>query len=308
MQRYTKRIVRFLGFALLACSLTLVSPMGIWPFELLQALALQVAMVGMLILILCIATRQWMSAVSSLAATTLICWHLHPYQPFIHEATEAERNLTVGVFNVYHHNENYTEGIATMLGQDCDVMAFLEVSPAWDFALTGALEHVYPYSIRVPQNSCCYGMSLYSRLPMVADTVLHFTRDPVIKVAVSLDGNDVEVWSVHTRPPIFPNDTEERNFLLNQVASEIAASIRPSLLIGDLNIVPWAKEFKQLKAVSGMDDSRRGFLATYPMDLRIPLIPIDHILHTEAFYTTFCRTVEIPGSDHKGLVAGLKWR
>jgi len=286
----------------------LVSPMGLWPLELLQALALQVAMVGTLMLILCIAARQWMSAMSSLVATLLICWHLFPYHPVMRSATAVESDLTVGVFNVYHHNQNYTEGIAAMLGQDCDVMAVLEVSPDWDLALTDALEHVYPYSVRVPQDSCCYGMSLYSRLPILADTVLHFTRDPVIKVVVSLDGNDVEVWGVHTRPPVFPNDTEERNFLLSQVAGEIAASGRPALLIGDLNIVPWAKEFKQLKDVSGTDDARRGFLATYPMELGIPLIPIDHILHTEAFYATFCRTVEIPGSDHKGLVAGLNRR
>jgi endonuclease/exonuclease/phosphatase family metal-dependent hydrolase len=56
-----------------------------------------------------------------------------------------------------------------------------------------------------------------------------------------------------------------------------------------------------------MTESRKGFLATYPMDFGIPLIPIDHILHSKHFSTAFCTTVVLPGSDHKGLIAGLNW-
>lgn len=308
MPRFNQRIVNYLGIAFFACGLVLTSPMGLWPLELLQALALQVMVVGVLILILGIATRQWMSIVLSLTAIMLICWQMHPYHPVMQLPIESERDVRVGVFNVYHANQNFSEGVEAILSADCDVLAVLEVSGTWDIALVEGLANVYPYSVRVPHNECCYGMSVYSRLPILANTVLRFTRDPVIKVVVSMNGKEVDVWSVHTRPPIFPNDTEERNFLLSQVAEEIAASGRPALLLGDLNIVPWAKEFKQMKAVSGMDDARRGFLATYPMELGIPLIPIDHVLHTDAFSTSFCRAVIIPGSDHKGLVAGLNYR
>jgi len=308
MPKFNQHIVKYLGIGFLACSLMLTSPMGLWPFELLQALAFQILLVGMFILILGIATRQWMSFAFSLTAIMLICWQLHPYHPVMHFPAESESEVRVGVFNVYHPNQNYSEGVEAILSADCDVLAVLEVSSTWNAALQDALSPVYPYSVRVPHNECCYGMSVYSRLPILADTVLHFTRDPVIKSVVGMNGKEVDVWSVHTRPPIFPNDTEERNLLLSQVAQEIAAAGRPALLLGDLNIVPWAKEFKQLKAVSGMDDARRGFLATYPMELGIPLIPIDHILHTDAFSTSFCRTVLIPGSDHKGLVAGLNYR
>lgn len=308
MQRHTQFIVKQMSWVCLACSVILTSPMGIWPLELLQALALQMAVFGILLLILGIATQQWLSAMISLMAVVLVWWFIHPYQPEVRSAKVVEGDLIVGVFNVYHHNQTYTEGIAAMLDQDCDVVAVQEVSSGWDVALANAFEHVYPYSVRMPQNTCCYGMSLYSKLPIVVDTVLYFTRDPIIKALVALDGKNIEVWIVHTRPPVFPNNTEERNFVLAKVASEIAASGTAALLLGDLNIVPWAKEFKQLKEVSGLDDSRRGFLATYPTELGFPLIPIDHILHSEAFSTVFCKAVPIPGSDHRGLVAGLNWR
>ena len=74
-----------------------------------------------------------------------------------------------------------------------------------------------------------------------------------------------------------------------------------------LNIVPWAQDFQSMKAISGMTESRHGFLATFPMDFGIPLIPIDHILHSRHFSTAFCTTVPLPGSDHKGLISGLNW-
>lgn len=244
----------------------------------------------------------------SAMAVALCTWQLHPYLPWADPSKVGNAQIRIGVFNVFHHNENYNAGVDVLLTSDCDVLAVLEVSSEWDLALTDGLVHAYPYSVRVPQSDCCYGMSVYSRLPIVTDTVMYLTRDPVIKAMVTLNEVDVDVWCVHTRPPIFPNDTEERNLLLGLVAKEVAASGRSALLMGDLNIVPWAKEFKQLKAVSGMDDARRGFLATYPLELGIPLIPIDHILHTDTFSTSFCRTVLIPGSDHKGLVAGLSYR
>lgn len=219
-----------------------------------------------------------------------------------------EQDVCIGVFNVYHHNERYPDGLNAIMAPDCDVLAVLEVSGEWDSVLEKGLSETYPYAVRVPHSDCCYGMSLYSRLPVVKDTVLYFTRDPVIHVIVDLHGRQVDVWAMHTRPPIFPNDTEERDFLMAEVAAQIALSDRPTLLMGDLNIVPWARPFREMKARSGMDDSRRGVHATYPMELGIPLIPIDHILHTEEFSTAMCRTQRIPGSDHRGLVVGLDWQ
>jgi endonuclease/exonuclease/phosphatase (EEP) superfamily protein YafD len=110
-----------------------------------------------------------------------------------------------------------------------------------------------------------------------------------------------------TVTPAFPNNTIKRNLQVSTVAREIARNNVPAILVGDLNVVPWAQDFQSIKTISGMTESRKGFLATYPMDFGIPLIPIDHILHSKHFSTAFCTTVVLPGSDHKGLIAGLNW-
>lgn len=82
----------------------------------------------------------------------------------------------------------------------------------------------------------------------------------------------------------------------------------PYIVLGDFNLVPWDSEFSRFLQNGNLSSVRNGFQATYPMDLGIPLIPIDHICFSDHFTATECRTVVIPGSDHKGMVASLAFK
>jgi endonuclease/exonuclease/phosphatase (EEP) superfamily protein YafD len=289
----------------LSISLVAVSPQGIWPFELLQAFLPHLAVAGVVLLIRSIALKSLFGAFAVMMGTALTTCFLHPYLPWDCYNDKDSTEFRTGIFNVYHRNASHSGTIDALLSADCDFMAVLEVSEIWDRVLSNGLKDTYPYAVTAPHAECCYGMSVYSKLPFEADTVMHFTRDPVIRVTLNIRGRATDLWAVHTRPPIFPNDTDERNMLMALVAAEIKKRDRPAILMGDLNIVPWAQDFKRMADTAELSDSRRGYLATYPMDLGIPLIPIDHILHSSEFSTTFCETVSIPGSDHKGLTVGL---
>lgn len=291
-------------FFLLVC-LGLVCPGGIWPLELLQAFSPYLSCLGIALIWRAGRSRNLLAAVLSLSAIALSISSVGPYLPWNNIAKGGSSDLKAGVFNLYHHNSHHGDALSTLLGTQCDIMAVLEVSEAWDSVISAGLTDLYPFAVRMPHAECCYGMSIYSRLHFEADTVLHFTRDPVIRITVNIQNQATDIWVVHTRPPIFPNETEERNLLMTLVAEEIAKRDCPAILMGDLNIVPWAQHFQKMAQTAGLSDSRQGYLATYPMDIGIPLIPIDHILHSSDFSTAFCETISIPGSDHKGLVAGL---
>lgn len=300
-----RRIGLGVSAVLLVASLAAQYPSGVWLFELLQAMALPMAVAASLVGLVNLAAKCHKGSLVASVSVVILAHSVHPYLPSWPPTTEQKTGLKVGVFNVYHHNGAFDLVAEVLVGSECDVLAVIEVSSTWDKSLQAALEVSHPYQVRVPHEVCCYGMSFYSKLPIVADTVLHITRDPVIRATIDLNGRLVDIWSVHTRPPAFPNDTEERNFLLYAVADSIAASPNASILVGDLNIVPWASEFRTMMEKANLSDTRRGYLATYPMDIGLPLIPIDHVLHSEAFSAVYCRTVHIPGSDHKGLLVGL---
>ena len=88
------------------------------------------------------------------------------------------------------------------------------------------------------------------------------------------------------------------------VLEEVKQAKSPVLLLGDLNITLWCSHFKRLLRASGLRDSSqgRGVLPTWPVDLPILLVPIDHCLHSAGIYITRKRTGPKVGSDHYPLM------
>ncbi len=287
-------------------TLAICFPNGLWIFELLQAFSMHYLVLNMCFLVVSIFWKSKRLTISSIISCGILVLQLYPFVP-INQNNTSTSNFKVGVFNVFHENTNYSESITSIINSECDLISVLEVSNDWDKALNTSLSKSHPYSVTLPHANCCYGLSVYSRFPIVSDTIIYCEAIPLIKIRIEKGGSPVDIWTLHTLTPAFPNNTTKRNFQMITVARQIVLNNTPAILVGDLNIVPWAQDFQSMKTISGMTESRKGFLATYPMDFGIPLIPIDHILHSKHFSTAFCATVVLPGSDHKGLIAGLNW-
>lgn len=299
---------KLLGWLTALPLLTLAStfPNDIWPFELAESFLPQLAAITLAAGILAFKNGQRTLLLSSAVALLLACWRLSP-QISTGSARTDVADINVATINLYHPNDRHEEVRHVLKRIDADVTCLIEVSMEWDSLLSQSLSSSHPYSVRVPTEHCCWGIAVYSRHAILSDSIHYWTRDPVIRITVK-EGDELDIWVMHTRPPIFPNDTEERDRLMWHVATEIAMRARPAVLLGDLNIVPWAASFRNMAETAGMRSSRRWLMPTYPMHFQIPLIPIDHILHTQHLVTVSCRTEVIPGSDHKGMVAGLRWQ
>lgn len=280
---------------------------GVWLIELVEAFAIHLVFFGLVLAVLTLCLRSYSISAILFSAVLALSFHTHPYLPLTTDTNGGASGLSVGCFNVYHHSRRYADCSHRVLQSGVDIACFLEVSHQWAHELKVGLGDDFPFLIQVPSSHCCWGLSLFSKYPLVSDSVHFFTRDPVIRATVQTPEGELDVWAVHTRPPIFPNDTEERNALMMMVAREIASRDRPVILAGDLNIVPWSADFKRMREAAGMHDARRGFKPTFPADFGLPLIPIDHVLHSAHFRTVGTRTVKLPGSDHRGFVASMVW-
>jgi endonuclease/exonuclease/phosphatase (EEP) superfamily protein YafD len=295
------------GLVLVISSVGAVFPSGIWLLELVEAFAVHILVFWCAASIVLLMYKRWLLLLMAAAVTGALSFHTFRYYPFTSGRLPVEGGLRVGAFNVFHHNENHKDCADTIVSSRVDVACLFEVSHGWSNALDTLMEVDFAHKIRVPNENCCWGIALFSRYPIVSDSVFWFTRDPVIMATVATMQGEVDIWAVHTRPPIFPNDTEERNALMMMVASEIASRNRPTIVAGDLNIVPWAIDFRRMAEVAGLMDTRRGFKPTFPADFGIPLIPIDHVLHSRHFRSGATRTVKLPGSDHRGFMASMSW-
>jgi endonuclease/exonuclease/phosphatase (EEP) superfamily protein YafD len=303
----TLRGAILVGLAFAILSVGLVFPFEIWLLELFEAFAVQFLLIWIVAAVILVIQRRWLLFLGASITVFVLSFHTYRYFPFSGGSKHHESELRIGAFNVFYHNKDHRGCADAIISSKVGVACVFEVGHGWSNALETMMQVDFPYMVQVPRKECCWGIALFSRYPIISDSVFWFTRDPVIMATVATSNGEVDVWAVHTRPPIFPNDTEERNELMMMVGKEIASRGRPAILAGDLNIVPWAADFRRMAKLAELMDTRQGFKPTFPADLGIPLIPIDHVLHSRHFRFGSTRTVKLPGSDHRGFIASISW-
>ena len=303
--KLSSRLQCLFGVGLLLLSISHWFPLGINLLELLSAFAHFSFVLALLVTLITAIFRLYILSVLSLVSG-LICGIL-VVPHFTSMETAEEADFIIGQFNLYHNNSTSEQAIIELSNQNADIFTIQELSNDWSVFTDSILEFSHPYTIEAPWDSCCYGIGLYSKFPIASYEVLDLANTPTIIAHVVIENEDVTVVSLHTRPPAFPNETETRNRQLQAIAEIVSRENGPCLVIGDFNVVPWDSEFKKFLEQAKLLAARDGFQATYPMDLGIPLIPIDYITYSKGLVPASIETISIPRSDHKGLVGSFRF-
>ena len=292
-----------LGIALVLIAISHWLPLGFHISELLGAFAHFTTLLSVVVVMVATVLRHHVLAVSALISTlvsgALVVPHVLPSNH------SGDAGLSVGQFNLWHHNPSPESAIEIIAHRAPDVFTIQELNASWTPFTDSLFAQTHPYTVEVPMEDCCYGIGLFSRYPIASYTVLDLEETPVIIAQLLVQDLTITIISLHTRPPVFPNETVERNAQLKAVAAIAAAETTDLIVLGDFNVVPWDGVFKDFLKTSGLARTYNGFNATYPMDLGVPLIPIDHICYRGSLAPTAMETISIPGSDHCGLVVGF---
>jgi len=293
-----------LGASLMLLSISHWFPLGNNLLELFGAFAHFTFVVSVLFVLVAMVLRQWIPTALSLSSASLCAVLVVPhFSTFI---AHEKDDFTIGQFNLYHNNASPELAISELEKLNADVFTIQELNSAWKPIIDSVFLEEYPYRIEEPWNNCCYGIGLYSKFPIAHGSIFKTESTPAIKATINIGGKVVRVVSFHTKPPVFPNETEERNQQMRTVAKIASEITGPLIVLGDLNIVPWDSEFKSFLKAGNLKAVRDGFQATYPMYFGVPLIPIDHITYSNGLIPTSCEVIKILGSDHKGMVATFK--
>lgn len=280
---------------------------GIYLFELTGALL--IVQLGLAICFFALSTvlKDWVVALVSVLAIALSA-------PQILYATMGptidirEGHIRIVQANVFHHNPNLDIALAALLEEEADLISIQELNSEWAPAILKALKSTYPYFHEEYQDSCCYGIGLYSKYPFLYSRSILLEGVLVIEARMKLKHGELTVFSQHTLPPVFPNNTRERNRQLQELSRLVRTTNCCIIALGDFNVVPWDNVMKDFLTSSGQTRLNSGFQATYPMEMGIPLIPIDYITYSDGLFPTQCETVKIPGSDHRGIVASFRFK
>ena len=84
----------------------------------------------------------------------------------------------------------------------------------------------------------------------------------------------------------------------------------PAIVIGDFNASYWHPEFRDVLDAGWRDAhqmTRRGFSSSWPTDIAPmpPFVRIDHALVNDGLVVTNVDDIDVPGSDHRGLLVDV---
>lgn len=201
------------------------------------------------------------------------------------------------------------------VGGQADIVALQELTPELVDRLTAAgLDAAFPYRWLDARDGP-YGVGVWSRFPMhsarrVDGYVMGFLSAQLQVPGVS---SDLTVVVVHLPGPWPQRVDDWRNELRRLPHSLLAeadfAAGGPVVVASDLNSTTDMRPFRALLRGGFLDAAEQcgaGIVPTFPAGRRIPpFLAIDHILTCRCTATSL-RSIALPGSDHRALVATVQ--
>jgi endonuclease/exonuclease/phosphatase (EEP) superfamily protein YafD len=220
--------------------------------------------------------------------------------------SDAPRVLRVFHGNLLYYNGRAADLARVVAGLNADVLAFTEYTPTHAGGLyVSPLGAEYPHRIEHPE-STAGGSALWSRHPLTevaAPPAFYQSTAAVVDVQ-----GGVTVYVVHP-----PNPLEHIRAWRDEMyglARSLTVDGPPSIIIGDFNATYWHPPFRRLLEAGWRDAhvlAGRGFSSSWPDDKRWvpPFLRLDHALVSDALAVTEAVDVDLPGSDHRGLVVSV---
>lgn len=276
--------------------------------ELFSHFRLQYLVVSLILALILFAlrSRAWagvMLIVTAINTLPVAMWYLADTdQPDL-----ADMQFELLHANVYSGNSNTQALIALIVAEQPDVIVLQEVTTVWTTAME-MLHETYPHQYAIPRHDN-FGIGVFAKTPFQSIDVIDSPPYgfPSLVIRQPVNGRIVSYVTTHPIPPLGKAGFGARNEQLASIAAVINSIRGPRLLIGDLNTTMWADQHEQLLRSTGLRNARHGFgvIPTWPKQLPIAMIPIDHCLVSEDIAVLDIRSGPDIGSDHLPLLIAL---
>ncbi len=283
-----------------------------WAFDLVSHFRWQYLAVAVVVMLIAVGRRAWLMAVAGLATVVLNVWLIFGFVEETGEPDEADPGLKVMCLNLLVGNTNVDGVLAEVSRIDPDILILVEVSADWSQALE-PLTKQFPHAKFRAKSF--YGVAALSRheLRSLETLTLPGSAFPIVEAELEWHGRRMKIIGAHPVPPM--SGTAHRNWVnhLRVLGHHVAASEVPCVLGGDLNATPWCHGMRQLLRHSDLGfrlaDSAAPWYAAYPTwAVGAPFgIHIDHILCTPELVLDQYEVGEDVGSDHRAVVARVRW-
>lgn len=252
-----------------------------WFFDLFSHFRVQYMQIGLVLIGLALWKRLNKRAVALILLACLNYAFVLPLY-FGKPAPVNEKPIRAMLMNLNASNGHTGQVLESIRTANPDLLLLEEVTPKWAAELA-VLENDYKYRIAEPQEGC-FGIMLLSKYPLKNGRVVEIGSAgvPSITADVYFPRGEVSIVGTHPVPPVGGEYSTHRNNQLAALPAIVKAQKNPALLMGDLNTTPWSPHFTRLVRDSGLKNSMKGFgfQPTWPANLSLMRIPLDHVLHS----------------------------
>jgi vancomycin resistance protein VanJ len=227
-------------------------------------------------------------------------------------ALAAHTPIKAMSYNVWSRNQNITAAAAIIRQEQPDILLLQEVTQPIARTLKDELADLYPNGDLHFAYEPSMGQAIVSRYPLTP-TGASYDKGRTQKVLADAPNGPIAVWNVHPFAPLVWSRQYQQ---ISALAEEIAAVEGPLIVGGDFNTTDQAETYRLVNQhlnnahwLAGW-----GFGFTFPahtprfkrVPIISPLVRIDHIFHSEHFFTRYAATLPTAGgSDHLPVVAEL---
>lgn len=322
-------LVLLLAPALLLTGLRLVQPGAGWAVRVVSFAPFAVPLYAVAVVVLTVAAlsaarhRAGARAVGARAGGALVVlvllslhvsWVLPSFTGAPPETGAGTPRMRVMTHNVLHGGAASRHVLAAVARADADVVVLQEVDASlWKRLQAQGLQDTHPHAAGLSGDGY-HETVVVSRRPLGRARPLRTVGDSLL-VPVPLGERTVDLLAVHARYPERPGAWREDH-------AAIAAAVRrerPALLAGDFNATydhGAMRRYRDLGYRSAAELLNTGWQPTWPDHghrrvLGVPLprvVHIDHVMVARHLTALTVEHLEVPGSDHRAVVAEVALR
>lgn len=307
-----------------------------WQLQLSEVFGAWIYLLLVPLILLMLVTHRWRALAVLGIPLAFFLWEYgaqflpnwqHGLSPKVAQAQSIDdETLSVLTWNMYLTAKVDDDFYQILREEDPDILTLQEVSYAMRRVLQQDLKEAYPYQYYQHYGKLA-SLSRYPLSPTLEESLTLYGC-LCLPLELSWQGRSLTIINIHMPSPdvrysfrrkiprLMQYDRSGQD-LYHEILLKLLTEIEgPILLNGDLNTTERQRDFKNLTETltDSFAEAGWGMGFTYPNVTRrappwlVPLVQIDHILHSDELVALTADTVQLRRSDHRAVTATLRWR
>jgi endonuclease/exonuclease/phosphatase (EEP) superfamily protein YafD len=201
-------------------------------------------------------------------------------------------DISVLFSNVLRSNSQHQLFLDTTSRHNPDIIVTTEIDETWKNALI-PIQSTYIHSVVIPRSDN-FGMAIYSKLPFKSE---QYNVGNYQLPLMLLDFDTFILIAAHPIPPISHKNYLEIHAYMSEIATVLAKTEKPVVLVGDFNTTIFSDIINNLRGLNLVRTNQLGFAWTWPSGFWLLGLQIDHIFVRDAVMADF-EVLPYIGSDH----------